>query len=54
MIKKGARSEDVVLRGKVSQPLLDLEDRFESALLTRSLKEDRFLNLDEVRERLEL
>jgi len=38
MIKKGARSEDVVLRGKVSQPLLDLEDRFESALPTRSLK----------------
>jgi len=54
MIKKGARSEDVVFRDKVSQPLLNLEDRFESALLSKSLKEDRFLNLDEVRERLEL
>jgi hypothetical protein len=36
------------------QWLVDLEDRFQSALLTKSLEEDRFLSLDEVIRRLRL
>jgi hypothetical protein len=34
------------------QRLVDLEDRYESSLLTRSLKDDRFLTLDDVTKRL--
>lgn len=54
VIKKGARPTVVVLGYEDFQHLVDLEDRFESALLTKSLKEDRFLNLDEVTKRLGL
>ena len=36
------------------QRLADLEDRYESALLAKSLKDDRFLTLDEVTRRLGL
>ena len=54
VIKKGARPTAVVLGYEDFQRLADLEDRFESALLTKSLKEDRFLNLDEVTKRLGL
>lgn len=54
VIKKGARPTAVVLGYEDFQHLVDLEDRFESALLTKSLKEDRFLNLDEVTKRLGL
>jgi len=54
VIKKGSRPTAVVLGYEDFQHLVDLEDRFESALLTKSLKEDRFLNLDEVTKRLGL
>ena len=54
VIKKGARPTAVVLGYEDFQHLVDLEDRFESALLTKSLKENRFLNLDEVTKRLGL
>ena len=54
VIKKGSRPTAVVLGYEDFQRLADLEDRFESALLTKSLKEDRFLNLDEVTKRLGL
>lgn len=54
VIKKGARPTAVVLGYEDFRHLVDLEDRFESALLTKSLKEDRFLNLDEVTKRLRL
>jgi len=54
VIKKGARPTAVVLGYEDFQRLADLEDRFESALLTKNLKEDRFLNLDEVTKRLGL
>ncbi|MEK7268214.1 MAG: type II toxin-antitoxin system Phd/YefM family antitoxin [Nitrospirota bacterium] len=48
VIKKGTRPTAVILGYEDFQRLADLEDRFESALLTKSLKEDRFLTLDEV------
>lgn len=54
VIKKGARPTAVVLGYEDYQRLADLEDRFESALLTKSLKEGRFLTLDEVTRRLGL
>lgn len=54
MIKKGTRPTAVVLGYEDFQHLVDLEDRFESELLTKSLKEDRFLSLDEVTKRLGL
>ena len=54
VIKKGTRPTAVVLGYEDYQRLADLEDRFESALLTKSLKENRFLTLDEVTRRLGL
>ncbi len=54
IIKKGKRPTAVLLGYEDFQRLADLEDRFESALLTKSLKEDRFLSLDEVTQRLGL
>jgi prevent-host-death family protein len=54
VIKKGARPTAVVLGYEDFQHLADLEDRFESALLTKSLKEDRFLTLEQVTKRLGL
>lgn len=54
VIKKGARPTAVILGYEDFQRLVDLEDRFESALLTKSLKDDRFLSLDEVTKRLGL
>ena len=53
VIKKGARPTAVILGYEDFQRLADLEDRFESAVLTKSLKEDRFLSL-EVTKRLRL
>jgi len=54
VVKKGSRPTAVILGYEDFQRLADLEDRFESALLSRSLKEDRFLTLDEVTRRLGL
>lgn len=54
VIKKGARPTAVILGYDDYQRLVDLEDRYETALLARSLKEDRFLTLDEVTKRLGL
>jgi len=54
LVKKGARPTAVILGYEDYQRLAELEDRFESALLTKSLKEDRFLSLDEVTKRLGL
>jgi prevent-host-death family protein len=54
VIKKGTRPTAVILGYEDFQRLVDLEDRFESALLAKSLKEDRFLTLDEVTKRLGL
>jgi len=54
VIKKGSRPTAVILGYDDFQRLADLEDRFESAVLTKSLKEDRFLTLDEVTKRLGL
>jgi len=44
----------VILGYEDYQRLVDLEDRYESALLAKSLKDDRFLRLDEVTKRLGL
>jgi prevent-host-death family protein len=54
VIKKGARPTAVILGYEDFQRLADLEDRFESAVLRKSLNEDRFLTLDEVTKRLHL
>jgi prevent-host-death family protein len=54
VIKKGSRPTAVLIGYEDFQRLVDLEDRFESALLTQSLKEDRFLSLDTVARRLRL
>ncbi|NGZ95683.1 MAG: hypothetical protein CV089_06055 [Nitrospira sp. WS110] len=54
VIKKGARPTAVILGYEDYQRLIDLEDRYESALLTKSLKNDRFLTLDDVTKRLGL
>ena len=54
VIKKGTRPTAVILGYDDYQRLVDLEDRYESALLTKSLKEDRFQTLDEVTKRLGL
>ncbi|MBI5854639.1 MAG: type II toxin-antitoxin system Phd/YefM family antitoxin [Nitrospirae bacterium] len=54
VIKKGKRPTAVILGYEDFQRLVDLDDRFESVLLARSLKEDRFLSLDEVTRRLSL
>lgn len=49
-----ARPTAVILGYDDYQRLVDLEDHYESALLTRSLKDDRFLTLDDVTKRLGL
>ena len=54
IIKKGTRPTAVILGYEDFQSLVDLEDRFESAVLTKSIEEDRFLSLDEVTKRLRL
>lgn len=54
VIKKGSRPTAVILGYEDYQRLVDLEDRYESALLTKSLKDDRFLTLDDVTKRLGL
>ena len=54
VIKKGARPTAVILGYEDYQRLIELEDRYESALLTKSLKNDRFLTLDDVTKRLGL
>ena len=54
VIKKGTRPTAVILGYDDYQRLVDLEDRYESALLTKSLKDDRFFTLDEVTKRLGL
>ena len=54
LVRKGRRPTAVILGYEDYQRLADLEDRFESALLSKSLKEDRFLTLDEVTSRLRL
>lgn len=54
MITKGAHPTAVILGYEDFPRLADLEDRFESAWLTKSLQEDRFLSLDEVTKRLGL
>jgi len=54
IVKKGRRPTAVILGYEDFQRLADLEDRYESALLARSLKEDRFVTLDEVTKRLGL
>lgn len=54
VVKKGARPTAVILGYEDFQRLVGLEDRYESALLTKSLKDDRFLTLDEVTRRLGL
>lgn len=54
VVKKGARPTAVILGYEDFQRLVGLEDRYESALLTKSLKDDRFLTLDEVTRRLDL
>lgn len=54
IVKKGSRPTAVILGYEDFQRLADLEDLYESALLTRSLKEDRFISLDEVTKRLGL
>ena len=52
IVKKGRRPTAVILGYEDFQRLADLEDRYESALLTKSLKDDRFLTLDAVARRL--
>jgi prevent-host-death family protein len=54
VIRKGSRPTAVILGYADYQRLVDLEDRYESALLTKSLKDDRFLTLDDVTKRLGL
>lgn len=54
VIRKGSRPTAVILGYDDYQRLVDLEDRYESALLTKSLKDDRFLTLDNVTKRLGL
>jgi len=54
IVKKGRRPTAVILGYEDFQRLVDLEDRYESALLTKSLKDDRFLTLDDVTRRLGL
>ena len=54
IVKKGRRPTAVILGYEDFQRLADLEDRYESAIITKSLKDDRFLALDEVTRRLGL
>ncbi|MGH7180840.1 MAG: type II toxin-antitoxin system Phd/YefM family antitoxin [Nitrospiraceae bacterium] len=54
IVRKGRRPTAVILGYEDFQRLADLEDRYESALLTKSLKDDRFLALNEVTRRLGL
>ena len=53
-LREKVKKMTFALRGVFAADFADLEDRFESALLTKNLKEDRFLNLDEVTKRLGL
>jgi len=54
VVKKGTRPTAVILGYEDYQRLADLEDRYESALLAKSLKDDHFLSLDDVTKRLGL
>jgi len=54
MTKKGSCPTAVILGYEDYQRLIDLEDRYESALLARNLKHDRFLTPDDVTKRLGL
>ena len=54
VIKKGTRRTAVILGYEDYQRLVDLEDRYESSLLSKSLKEDRYITLDQVTKRLDL
>lgn len=54
MIKKGTRPTAVILGYEDYQRLVDLEDRYESSLLSKSLKQDRYITLDQVTKRLGL
>lgn len=54
VVKKGTRPTAVILGYEDYQRLADLEDRYESELLANSLKNDRFLALDDVTKRLGL
>ena len=54
VIKKGTRPTAVILGYEDFQRLADLEDRYESALLSASLKKDHFVTLDDVTRRLGL
>jgi len=54
VIKKGSRPTAVVRGYEDFQRLAAIEDRFDSAVLTKSLKGDRFLTLDALTKRLRL
>lgn len=54
MVKKERRPTTVILGYEDFQRLGDLEDRYKSALLTRSLTDDRFLPLSAVTRRFGL
>lgn len=54
IVKKGRRPTALILGYEDFQRLADLEDRYESALLTKSLKDDRFLTLYDMTRRLGL
>jgi len=54
IVKKGRHPTAVILGYEDFQRLADLENRYESALLTKSQKDDRFLTLDDVTRRLGL
>lgn len=54
VIKKGTRPTAVILGYEDYQRLVDLEDRYESSLLSKSLKDDRYITLDQVTKRLGL
>ena len=52
MIKKGARLTTILLGYEDFQDLAGLEARYESDLLAKSFKDDRFFTLDEVTKQL--
>lgn len=54
VIKKGAHLTAVILGYEDFQRLADLEARYESALLAKSFKDDRFFTLDDVTTRVGL
>ena len=51
VIKKGARRTTVLRGYEDCQHLADLEDRYESVLMAKSFKDERFFILDEVTKR---